>query len=71
MNELTNKRVDRDHALGLQFVQRNVNRPSIRADIMEAIIGKIGTLPDTYSGVAQQQQDVGGQIIVAEQFLLN
>ena len=71
MDELTNKRVDRDHALRLQLAERNVNRPTIRADIVEAIIGKIGTFPDAHSGVAQQQEDVGGQIIAAEQFLLN
>ena len=71
MNDLTNKRVDRDHALGLQLPERNVNRPPIRAGIMEAIIGKINTFPDAHSGVAYQQQDIGRQIIAAEQFLLN
>jgi hypothetical protein len=71
MNDLTNKRVDRDHAPSLQLPERNVNGPPIRAGIMEAIIGKIGTFPDAHSGVAHQQQDVGRQIIAAEQFLLN
>jgi hypothetical protein len=71
MDDLTNKRVDRDHALGLQLPERNVNRPSIRAGIMQAVIGKINTFPDAHSGVAHQQQDIGGQIIAAEQFLLN
>ena len=71
MNDLTNKRVNRDHPLGLQLAKRNVNGPPIRAGIMEAIIGKIDTFPDAHSGVAHQQQDIGGQIIAAEQFLLN
>src|SRR5438874_2382723 len=71
MNDLTNKRVDRDHALRLQLPERNVNRPPIRPGTMEAIIGKINTLSDAHSGVADQQQDIGGQIIAAEQFLLN
>src|SRR6266852_2518482 len=71
MNDLTNKRVHRDHPLGLQLAKRNVNRPPVGADIVEAIIGKIDTLPDAHSGVAQQQEDIGGQIIAAEQFLLN
>jgi hypothetical protein len=71
MDDLTNKRVDRDHALGLQLPERNVNRPSIRAGIMEAVIRKINTFPDAHSGVAHQQQDIGGQIIAAEEFLLN
>jgi hypothetical protein len=45
MNDLTDKRVDRDHALGLQLPEKNVNRPRIRPGIMEAIIGKIDTSP--------------------------
>ena len=71
MNELTDKQVHRDHSLGLQLAERNVNRPSIRSDMVEAIIGKIGTFPDAHSGVAQQQEDVGRQIVAAEQFLLD
>ena len=71
MNDLTNKRVDRDHAFSLQLSERNVNGPPIRAGIMEAIIGKINTFSDAHSGVAHQQQDIRGQIIAAEQFLLN
>src|ERR1700687_840095 len=46
MDDLTNKGVDRDHALGFQLPERNVNRPSIRAGIMEAVIRKINTFPD-------------------------
>jgi hypothetical protein len=42
----------RDHSLGLQLAERTVNRPPIRADIVEAIIGKIGTFSDAHSGVA-------------------
>ena len=71
MNEFTDERIDRDHALGLQLAERNVNGPPIRAGIVEAIIGKIDTFADAHSGVAQQQQDIGGQIIAAEQFLLD
>jgi hypothetical protein len=48
-----------------------MNGPAIRADIVQAIIGKVGTFPDAHSGLADQQQDIGGQIIAAEQFLLN
>ena len=71
MNELTNERIHRDHALGLHLAERNVNCPPIRAGIVEAIIGKIDTFPDAHSGVADQQQYIGGQIVAAEQFLLN
>jgi len=54
MNDLTNKQVDRDHALGFQLPERDVNRPSIWASIMEAVVLKINTFPDTHSGVAHQ-----------------
>ena len=71
MYEFTDEGVHRDHPLGLQLAKRNVNRPAVRADTVEAIIGKINRLPNAHSGVAQQQEDIGGQIIAAEQFLLN
>jgi hypothetical protein len=71
MDDLTNKRVHRDHPLGLQLPEGNVNGPPIRAGIVEAIVGKINTFPDAHSGVADEQQDIGGQIIATEQFLLN
>ena len=48
-----------------------MNGPSIWAGIMETIIGKINTFPDAHSRGAHQQQDIGGQIIAPEQFLLN
>ena len=48
-----------------------MNGPPIRAGIVEAIIGKIDTFPDAHAGVANQQEDIGGQIIAAEQFLLD
>src|SRR6202521_4489981 len=37
MDDLTNKRVHRDHALRLQLPERNVNGPPIRAGIMAVI----------------------------------
>ena len=71
MNELTDERVHRDHSLGLQLAERNVNRPAVRAEIVEAIIGKIDTFADAHSGVALQQEHIGRQIVAAEQFLLD
>jgi hypothetical protein len=71
MDDLTNKRVDRNHALSFQLPEGNVNGPPIWAGIMKAIIGKINTFPDAHSGVAHQEEDIGGQIIAVEQFLLN
>jgi hypothetical protein len=54
MDDLTNKRVDRNHALRFQLPEGNVNGPPIGAGIMKAIIGKINTFPDAHSGVAHQ-----------------
>ena len=71
MNDLTNKRVDRDHALSLQLPERNVNGPLIRAGIMEAIIGEVDTFTDAHARVAQQEEDVGWQIIALKQLLLD
>ena len=71
MNEFTNKRVHRDHTLCLQLAERNMNGPAIRADIVEAIIGQVGTFSDTHAGVPQQQEDVGGEIVTVEQLLLD
>jgi len=48
-----------------------VNRSAIRTGIVEAITGKAGTFTDAHTGMAQQQEDVGGQIVAAEQFLLD
>ena len=66
MDEFTDERVYRDHSFRLQLAERNVNRPTIRADIVEAIIGKIGAFTDAHPGMAQQQEDVGRQIIAAQ-----
>jgi hypothetical protein len=71
MYEFTDERVHRDHSLGLQLAKRNVNRPAVRAEIVEAIIGKIGTFANAHSGVALQQEHIGGQIVAAEEFLLD
>ena len=43
-----------------------MNRPTIRADIVEAIIGEVGAFTDAHAGMAQQQEDVGRQIIAAQ-----
>ncbi len=71
MYEYTDEGVHRDHPLGLQLAKGNMYRPLIRTEIVEAIIGKIGTFADAHSSVALQQEHSGGQIVAAEQFLLN
>ena len=48
-----------------------MNGPTIRSDIAKAIPGKIDTFTDAHTGVAQQQEDVGGQVVATEQLLLD
>jgi hypothetical protein len=48
-----------------------VNGPAIWGDVAKAIPGKVDTLTDAHTSVAQQQEDVGRQVVAAEQFLLD
>ena len=52
--KLTYERIYRDHSFRLQLAKRYVNRPTIRADIPEAIIGNVGAFTNTHTGMAQQ-----------------
>ena len=70
LNEFTNKAIDRDHALCLQFAERDMNSPLIRAGGAEAIIGQIGALADAHTGVTDQQKRVAAEIIPAEELLV-
>jgi hypothetical protein len=71
LNELTDKRVYRDHPFCFQFAQGNMNGPMIRSDVAEAIPGKVDTFTDAHTGMAQEQKYVGRQIVAAQQFLLD
>ncbi len=71
LHKLTHKYVYRHHSFRLELAQRNVNRPAIRADIAKALIGEIDTFTNAHTGMAQQQKDVGRQIVAAEQLLLD
>ena len=71
LDEFTDKRVYRDHSFRLQLAEGHVNGPTIRGDIAKAILGKVGTFTDAHTGMAQQQEDVGRQIVAAEQLLLD
>jgi hypothetical protein len=37
---------------------------------VEAIEGKVGRFADAHTGVSKQQEDIGAQIVAAQQFLL-
>ena len=71
MHQITYKCVYWDHSLCLELAQRNVNCPAIGANIAKAVIGEIDTFTNAHTRVAQQQEDVGRQIVAAEQLLLD
>ena len=71
LDELADKRVYRDHPFRLQFAEGHVNGPTIRSDVAKAIPGKVDTFTDAHTGMAQQQEDVGRQVVAAEQLLLD
>jgi hypothetical protein len=71
LDEFTYKRVHRNHSFRLQLAEGHVNGPTIRTDIVKAIIGEVGAFADAHAGMAQQQEDVGRQIIAAKQLLLD
>src|SRR5579863_7060789 len=70
LDESAHERVDGDHPLRLQLAERYLNGPLIGAGGVEAIEGQVGRFADAHAGVTEQQQDVGGEVIAAEQFLL-
>ena len=70
LDQFTDEGIDRDHAFGFQLAERHVNRPLIRAGGVETIEGEIDGFADAHAGVAEQQEDVGAEIVAAQQFLL-
>jgi hypothetical protein len=71
LDQYTDKRVNRDHSLCLQLAEGYVNGPSIRSDVAKAIPRKVDTFTDAHACMALQQEEVGRQIIAAEQLLLD
>src|SRR2546427_755789 len=70
MDECTNKRIYRDHAFGLQFAERYVNRPLMGAGGVETTARQIHALTDAHAGVTDQQKSVTAQIVATEKLLL-
>src|SRR6267142_339096 len=69
-DEFTHKGIHGDHSFCLEFAERDVNRPLIRAGGAQAVERQIGTFTDAHAGVANQQKDIATQIVAAEEFLL-
>jgi hypothetical protein len=70
-DESTDKGIHGDPAFGFELTERNVNRPLIRADGTQTIQSQIGALTDPHTGVTLQQQNVAGEIVAAQEFLLH
>src|SRR5437870_1211257 len=70
LDQFTNKGIHGNHAFRLEFANRYVNRPLIRARGAETLKRQIGALADAHAGVANQQKGVAAQIVTAEELLL-
>ena len=71
LDEFTDERIHGNHAFGFKFAERHMNGPLTGAWGVEAIEGKVGRFSNAHARVPKQQEDVSGQIIAAEQFLLD
>src|SRR6266404_7493504 len=69
-DEFANKTIHRDQAFFLQFAERHMHGPLIRAGGAEAIVGQIGALADAHAGVTDQQKSISAEIIAAEELLI-
>lgn len=70
VNEITDEGINRNHAFRFEFAQRYVDRPLVRAYGVQAVIREVNTLADAHAGMAQQQEDISGQIVATHQLLL-
>ena len=70
LDEFTHKGIHGDHAFRFELAQRHVNRPLMRGGGAQAVERQIGALADAHAGVANQQKGVAGQIIAAEELLV-
>jgi hypothetical protein len=70
MDEMADKRIDRNHTFSFQFAKRDVYCPLVGAGGAEAIEGQIGALANAHTRVAHQQKSVGAQVVASEELLL-
>jgi hypothetical protein len=71
MDQLTDRIVDRHETLCVQLAQRYVECPLSGREQTQAVKGEIDTLADPDAGVADEQQRVAGDIVAAQEFLLD
>jgi hypothetical protein len=71
VDQLTDGGIDGNPAFGFEFAQWYMDGPLVGAQGAQAIDGEIDTFADAHAGVTQKQQDVTGEVIAPEQFLLD
>jgi hypothetical protein len=70
LDEITNKRIDGNHAFGFEFAEGDMNSPLIGAGGAEAIKAEISALTDAHSGMANQEESIATPIVPACKLLL-
>ena len=61
--------IDRHQTFGVEFAERDMQRPLVRPDLAQTVQRKIDAFPDADSGDTSEEQRVGRQVIGAAQFV--
>jgi hypothetical protein len=70
IDEITDKRIDGNHALRFEFAEGNVYCPLIGSGGAQAIEGEVDALANPHASVTNQQKSVGAQIVASKELLL-
>ena len=71
MDQLADGIVDRHETFGVELAQRYMERPLSGCERAQAIEGEIDTFADADPGVADEQKSVAGDIVAAQELLLD
>jgi len=61
--------IDRHQTFGVEFAERDMQRPLVRPDLAETVQRQIDAFPDADSGDTSEEQRVGRQVIGAAQLV--
>ena len=65
MDQIAGEGIDRDHTFGFQLAEGHVKGPLIQAGGVETVEGEIDGFADAHASVAEQQEEVGSEIVAA------
>jgi hypothetical protein len=71
VDKLADGIVDRHETLGVQLAERYMERPLSGRERAQTVEGEIDTLADADIGVADEQKSVAGDIVAAQELLLD